>query len=270
MCGCTGQIGNCNCNECSLITIPTTGAPGPQGLQGIQGLQGPAGPAGAPGAAGATGATGPQGPAGDPGSRVIEVNYDTTLTKELFQNIPEVVDFCTVFAGFLTNPKGDKIKLEGYLEINEPTQVIDSIKITIGISSTLPPLGSSFPGGTPICEFTTAFSLQGLEGDIQPYIRYDLDIIAANSLTAILTLGEVYRYNILDSGNVTIDLSPNTTGSTMAMTAFQTGSPLALPFSISNLFYIYIEAEYIPTTPTPFPSYISSRIMTIEYKKHIV
>lgn len=41
MCNCSGQIGNCNCNDCSLITVPSIqGPPGPQGPQGIQGLPG--------------------------------------------------------------------------------------------------------------------------------------------------------------------------------------------------------------------------------------
>lgn len=44
MCNCSGQIGNCNCNDCSLITVPS--------IQGPQGPQGPAGPQGLPGESG--------------------------------------------------------------------------------------------------------------------------------------------------------------------------------------------------------------------------
>lgn len=269
MCGCTGQIGNCNCNECSLITIPTTGAPGPQGPQGIQGLQGPAGPAGAPGAAGATGATGPQGPAGDPGSKVIEVNYINTVSQAIYTVNPEVVDYCTVPSGIITNPKGDKIKLEGYLTLGESHQIIDSTKITIGISNVMPTVGSPLVSGTTICEFTTPFSLQGIEGNIQPYVRYDLDIIAVPALNNVLAIGEIYRYNLLDLGNVTEDLSPLAPVSTMAMTAMQSATPLPFGFALSGTFYIYIVAEYIPVAVTTDPMYIGSTLMTIEYKKHI-
>lgn len=38
MCGCSGQIGNCNCNDCSMITINTI--PGPQGNNGLPGESG--------------------------------------------------------------------------------------------------------------------------------------------------------------------------------------------------------------------------------------
>ncbi len=268
MCGCTGQIGSCNCNECSLITIPTTGAPGPAGPQGPIGPAGPTGPAGAAGATGATGATGPQGPAGDPGSRVLEVNYDTTVAQAIYTVNPEVVDYCTVPSGIITNPKGDKIKLEGYLSLGESVQIIDSTRITIGISSSIPIIGAPFLG-TPICEFTTPFALEGIETNIQPYIRYDLDIIATPALNNVLTLGEIYRYNGLDLGNVTTDLAITTTGSTMAMTAMQSSTPLATGFALSGTFYIYIQAEYVPVAPTVDPMYIASTLMTIEYKKHI-
>lgn len=257
MCGCTGQINNCNCNECSLITVPS-----------IVGPAGPAGPAGANGAAGAPGPAGPQGPQGIPGTTVLEVNYSSGIGQELFSALPEVIDYCTVFGGLITQV-GDKIKLEGYLEVNEPRNVGDSVRITIGMSNIAPTIGAAFLG-TVICEFTTQFSLEGVEGTLQPMIRYDFDIIAASALNNVLTIGEIYRYKSLDPGNVTLDLSGPISGGVSAMTAIVGSIPTALPFTMSSSFYIYIQAEYIPLAPTAFSVSVASRLMTIERKKYLV
>jgi hypothetical protein len=41
MCNCSSGISNCNCNDCSTITLPSI--PGPEGTQGPEGPQGPPG-----------------------------------------------------------------------------------------------------------------------------------------------------------------------------------------------------------------------------------
>ena len=309
MCGCTGQIGNCNCNECSLITIPTTGAPGPEGPQGPQGIQGPAGPAGATGTTGATGngidyitdngdgtftivytdggtfttsdLTGPQGPIGPPGptgptgpagangsdgARVIEVNYDTTADTALYQNVLQVVDFCTTPAGLITKI-GDKIKLEGFLEIFEPSRVTDSLRVQIGITNVLPTVGLASTGAI-VFDTTVQFAPVGIEGDFLPYVRYDLDIISAASLSSYLSIGEIYRYKPLTAVNTSDDIKATTSGGITAFTAVSTYTPAVCPL-LSNQFYIFLQVQYIPVTPTVDPVYIASRIMTTEYKKII-
>jgi hypothetical protein len=309
MCGCTGQIGSCNCNECSLITIPTTGAPGPPGDPGPQGIQGPkgdtgdtgpagptgngidyitdngdgtftivytdgstfttsdlTGPAGPIGPAGPTGPTGPAGANGADGGRVIEVNYDTTADTALYDGVLQVIDFCTVPAGLITKV-GDKIKLEGFLEIFEPTLVTDSLRVQVGITNVLPTIGLASLGAI-VFDTTVQFAPAGIEGDFLPYVRYDLDIISASTLSNYLSLGEIYRYKPLVPTNVSDDINAVTSGGITAMTAVSTYTPAVCPL-LSNQFYIFLQVEYVPTTPTPDPVYTASRIMTIEYKKII-
>jgi hypothetical protein len=269
MCGCTGQIGNCNCNECSLITIPTTGAPGPAGPPGPPGPPGLTGPKGDTGNTGLTGPAGANGVDGEDGSQVIEVNNDGSVGLLLADSTPAVVDFCTIPAGIITTV-GDKIKVEGFLEFKNYVDPGSSIGVYVGVTNI--PVTIGVATGAPPNVFVASFQILPPEATEKVIFRYDVDIIASTSSSgpnAILSIGEVMRYMTLNTSfnKISGDLQQPVSGGIVALTSNYT--PFPLSFNLSSQFYIFVQFVLSGSAPTDTIN-VASRIMTTEYKKYLV
>lgn len=238
------------CGGCSNVTV--------QAVQGPMGPQGPAGPAGPAGPEGPPGESGARGDDGISGAMVLDVQTNSTVT--VTDNY-KVIDFNTIPSGYITK-KNDKVKFEGLIDwTNTPEGTApldgDTLEFFIGISGSLPTVGSGMPG-TKLVEFSYIIP----EGNNPLTFRYDLDIFVGTGTTSAITLGEIAIGIDIDQFKSYVENNDHEVYTTSVFS--ETPTP-----NLTNTFYVYIQVQHDPVAPRVTGLEMTSIIMTSEYKKSI-
>jgi hypothetical protein len=222
MCNCSSNISNCNCNDCSVITIPS-----------IIGPQGPQGPQGDPGVNGTNGTNGSNGL--DAGNVI-----DTVTT---FASGPVEGTERTYSPGVLVSSTTEITKAEDRLKIRAVFTLDDTAIAANGVLAVYINSSVAIAGSSKIVEF---------DGTIPNnkffYLEFYFDRVTINSFNAVGTAKFADSLSEVGSG-----LYPLSDGNYIInRTGVATGTNLSANFYIflgsENLGYInpsYFTVEYI-------------------------
>ena len=223
MCNCSSGISNCNCNDCSTITIPS--------------IVGPQGPQGDPGPAGANGTNGTNGTNGLDAGNVI----DTVTT---FATGPVEGTERTYSPGVLISPTTEITKAEDRLKVRAVFTLSDTAVAANGVLAVyINNSGVAIAGSSKVVEF---------DGTIPNnkffYLEFYFDRVTINSFNAVGTAKFADSLSEVGSGLFPLSDGNYVINRTTVATAVDLSAAFHIFLGSENLGYItpsYFTVEYI-------------------------